>query len=751
MLVRVIEDADETDERFVAIYIRVTQEESVTTDLSIPNQRSRALEVCGERGWPLARLYIEPKHVKGSYLPDRRAALAALLRDVERGRVVRVLVRHTDRLWRGSAVQDLILGTLRRASTELWDFAGMREMRSAGGRFALKVLGAAAELETDMTAERIREMKRGKARKGKTGGGPPPFGYTSQARLIHEAIEAGTNEDEASYAASMRYPVARCFYVDEREALIVRLIFELYLREGWGCRRIATELNGRGHRRRSGKVWVASKVLRVINDPVVAGYTAYDEESYAKGTPSHLPRHRQALFPGIHEALISKEQWHEAQRRKDVNAAHVRTKTAHSARCYPLSGVLSCSLCGTHMRGHSSGAEYSGSYRCSRRAYYGKEDGCAGLSINQVHAETTVWRYLDGILGAPPIVAEVLQRALARENPDHAGLKLKLEALRSEVARLEAKQRKWLVRLEELEDDEACDVAWERVRELKAQLVSLRGEEAQLNRLLSGADRRKLTFDDVARALAKLQVADGASQEKRRAFVRALVERHDLRVQMVDRKRLAVSLRLDPTTPETSRTEGARLVIAGAKDADPVAGRRQSGARPMYPGSPVPGGPDSNKLCPPATATSTAARARCWPRTSDMSTGAARRLAGSAGMRAPSGAWLRSAPSSSPRCWTAWTSRPSTTSASPAPSAGTITPRRPDARASRAAASVPRTLRTSPSRPSSPSTSTPSSAPGSRKPSAVSTASAIGRSSPQPGLRRSAGARLIVTRLSGRS
>lgn len=171
--VRILKDASESDEPVTCVYIRVTQEESVKTDLSIPNQRERALELCAERGWSPVILFVEPRHVGGDLLPSKRPALAGMLAVVEAGRAVRVLVRHTDRLWRGSRVQDLIMDALRRHSVELWDFGGQREHRSAGGRFALKVLGAAAELEKGLTGERIREMKRGKAKAGKVGGGPP--------------------------------------------------------------------------------------------------------------------------------------------------------------------------------------------------------------------------------------------------------------------------------------------------------------------------------------------------------------------------------------------------------------------------------------------------------------------------------------------------------------------------------------------------------------------------------------------------
>lgn len=92
----------------------------------------------------------------------------------------------------------------------------------------------------------------------------------------------------------------------------------------------------------------------------------------------------------------------------------------------------------------------------------------------------------------------------------------------------------------------------------------------------------------------------------------------------------------------------------------------------------------------------------------------------------------------------------STARASSALASGTSTPRRPRSLASIAAESTPRTERTPPSRPSSPSTSKSATA-SEWSPLATRTASAIGRSSAQPGLRRSAGARLTVTFLSGRS
>ena len=175
--IRMVEDAGSAGEAVTGIYLRVTVEESIKTDLSIPNQRRRGLEICTERSWSPVKVYQEPRHVGGDEPPAKRPALAALLADIEAGHVKRVLVRHDDRLWRSTEVQDLILNVLRRNTVDLWTFAGQRELRSAGGRFALKVLGAAAELEKGLTGERIRDKIAASKRKGLWVGGMVPLGY----------------------------------------------------------------------------------------------------------------------------------------------------------------------------------------------------------------------------------------------------------------------------------------------------------------------------------------------------------------------------------------------------------------------------------------------------------------------------------------------------------------------------------------------------------------------------------------------
>ena len=88
---------------------------------------------------------------------------------------------------------------------------------------------------------------------------------------------------------------------------------------------------------------------------------------------------------------------------------------------------------------------------------------------------------------------------------------------------------------------------------------------------------------------------------------------------------------------------------------------------------------------------------------------------------------------------------PSTTAASAAFSAGSTTRRSPSERARTATGSTPRTGLSEPSSDSSPTNIVPATAPASMRPIAARIPTAIGRSKPDPSLRRSAGARLTTT------
>jgi len=130
---KLLRKARRRPDRWWAFYVRVTREESVKTDLSIPNQCARAREVAALRRWHEYRIYIEPKHVTAELWADNRPALKQLLEDIAAGKVAGVCARHTDRFWRNNEVQARFLNEIREVGVELWDLNNRYDYKSAHG------------------------------------------------------------------------------------------------------------------------------------------------------------------------------------------------------------------------------------------------------------------------------------------------------------------------------------------------------------------------------------------------------------------------------------------------------------------------------------------------------------------------------------------------------------------------------------------------------------------------------------------
>ncbi len=392
------DEGSKPPDRWWAFYIRVTREESIKTDLSIPNQCARAREVAALRRWSDYRIYVEPKHITAEAWADKRPALRQLLDDIAAGKILGVCARHTDRFWRNNEIQARFLKILREAGVELWDFSNRFDYKSAHGRFSLQVLGAASELEVNLTGERIREMRRGKARKGKVGGGPPPFGYTSQSRRLRELVVAGLSEDEAYRKACLEYPIGKCWYIDEKEAEAIRLIFELYTspKYRYGNRRICQYLIQHGYLTREGYNFQASTVAKAINNPAYAGFTAFDEASYEERIPSRLPRNKQARYKGEHPAIISVETWEKAQQIKaeesPINRVRAKTK-----KLFALTGIMRCPSCGGRLQGKLSSRANRRYYICTRRRHVGTTL-CSFPVIQADELQQAVWNWLHDVV-----------------------------------------------------------------------------------------------------------------------------------------------------------------------------------------------------------------------------------------------------------------------------------------------------------------------------------------------------------------
>ena len=60
-------------------------------------------------------------------------------------------------------------------------------------------------------------------------------------------------------------------HINEREAAVVRIIFDKYVHEGYGPQHIATYLNDNGYRARSGKSWHPASIRGMVRNLTYTG------------------------------------------------------------------------------------------------------------------------------------------------------------------------------------------------------------------------------------------------------------------------------------------------------------------------------------------------------------------------------------------------------------------------------------------------------------------------------------------------
>jgi DNA invertase Pin-like site-specific DNA recombinase len=159
-----------------ALYARVS-----TTNGQDPTMQTRELEeYCQRRGWTIADSYVDAG-VSGS--KDSRPELNRLMADAHRRRFDAVVVWKFDRFARSVSHLLRALETFKALGIEFVSLSEQVDTSTPTGRMIFTVLGAVAELERSLIAERVRAGLRNARAKGKRLGRPKVD--VDAARIAH--------------------------------------------------------------------------------------------------------------------------------------------------------------------------------------------------------------------------------------------------------------------------------------------------------------------------------------------------------------------------------------------------------------------------------------------------------------------------------------------------------------------------------------------------------------------------------------
>lgn len=149
-----------------AIYARV----STANNGQDPGMQTRELrEYCERRGWTVAGEYVDTG-ISGA--KDRRPELDRLMSDAHKRRFDMVAVWKFDRFARSVSHLLRALDTFRVLGIEFVSLSESLDTATPAGRMVFTVLGAVAELERSLIAERVRAGLRNARAKGKRLGRP---------------------------------------------------------------------------------------------------------------------------------------------------------------------------------------------------------------------------------------------------------------------------------------------------------------------------------------------------------------------------------------------------------------------------------------------------------------------------------------------------------------------------------------------------------------------------------------------------
>ena len=149
-----------------AIYARVS---TIGHGQSPEMQLSELREHCARRGWEIFEEYIDAG-VSGA--KDTRPELDRLMQDAHKRKFDVVLVWKFDRFARSVSHLLRALDTFRALRLEFVSLSESLDTATPAGRMVFTVLGAVAELERSLIAERVRAGLRNARAKGKRLGRP---------------------------------------------------------------------------------------------------------------------------------------------------------------------------------------------------------------------------------------------------------------------------------------------------------------------------------------------------------------------------------------------------------------------------------------------------------------------------------------------------------------------------------------------------------------------------------------------------
>ncbi len=282
-----------------------------------------------------------------------RPSLQRLLKDIQLGRVSRVVVYRLDRISRNITDFYNLYETMKIYGCEFVSVSESFDTNGVMGRAMMGIIAVFAQMERETIQQRIRDNYYFRITDGRWAGGPAPIGYDNAKTIDRQATLRANNDLE-----------------------VVKRAFDLYINEnGISLTRVARILTEEGYQINGKNLW-AGTLSRIFRNPVYAVadellYTYYkgkqlnflnQEKDWTGETSASIVGKTQgkrrakeqeySIYLTNIRGIIDSKSFLLVQDRLSRNQSFRRANSS-STRMEELAGLVKCAECGYAVRRHS--------------------------------------------------------------------------------------------------------------------------------------------------------------------------------------------------------------------------------------------------------------------------------------------------------------------------------------------------------------------------------------------------------------